>query len=202
MKLRGFAVGNGLTMPEIQYGAYADYARGMDVVDEAAAAAAARVYPACAAKIRKCGGGAGPEGPAAVRLGLLFSFFQFFFFLNLFPFLFFTFFFTRECPTDLCADDPYAAESKKRAAACVDAFNFCDAIPGGILEAAGNINVYDVRKKCVGSLCYDFSAAEKFLNLPAVRAALGVGDRAWAMCSAKVRTRARVHSCDSDVSAD
>jgi serine carboxypeptidase-like clade 4 len=49
-------VGNGLTMPEIQYGAYADYARGMDVVDKAAADAATHLYPACAAKIRKCGG--------------------------------------------------------------------------------------------------------------------------------------------------
>lgn len=57
--------------------------------------------------------------------------------------------------------------------------------------------MYDVRKKCEGSLCYDFSAAEKFLNLPAVRAALGVGDRAWEMCSAKVR--ASVRSFDSDI---
>ena len=60
--LRGFAVGNGLTMPEIQYGAYADYARGMDIVDKEAADAAAHVYPACAAKIRKCGGGGGGGG--------------------------------------------------------------------------------------------------------------------------------------------
>ena len=62
-----------------------------------------------------------------------------------------------------------SAESKRRAAACVDAVDFCEAIPGGILEAAGDINVYDVRKKCTGALCYDFSAAEKFLNLPEVR---------------------------------
>mmetsp|Transcript_30744 Transcript_30744/g.76505 ORF Transcript_30744/g.76505 Transcript_30744/m.76505 type:complete len:546 (+) Transcript_30744:27-1664(+) len=144
MKLKGFAIGNGLTMPEIQYGAYGDYARGMDVVDKAAADAAAAVYPACAAKVRKCGGGAGKEGPAA--------------------------------------------ESKKRAAACLDAVDFCEAIPGGLLQAAGDINVYDVRKHCVGSLCYDFSNAETFLNQPAVRAALGVGDRKWEMCSGKVHS--------------
>ena len=41
-----YAPGNGLTMPEIQYGAYADYARGMDVVDKAAADKAAALYPA------------------------------------------------------------------------------------------------------------------------------------------------------------
>ena len=142
VKLRGFAIGNGLTMPEIQYGAYADYARGMDMVDAAAADEAARLYPACAAKIRKCGGGAGKKGPAA--------------------------------------------ESAARRAACVEAVESCEAIPGGLLAAAGDVNVYDIRKKCVGSLCYDFSNAEKFLNLPAVRAALGVGTRAWEMCSAKV----------------
>ena len=33
---------------------------------------------------------------------------------------------------------------------------------------------------------YDFSDAEKFLNDPSVRAALGVGDRKWETCSGKV----------------
>ena len=48
------------------------------------------------------------------------------------------------------------------------------------------MNIYDVHKKCVGSLCYDFSLAQKFLNDPAVRSSLGVGDREWEMCSGKV----------------
>jgi hypothetical protein len=48
------------------------------------------------------------------------------------------------------------------------------------------LNIYDVHKKCVGSLCYDFSLAQKFLNDPAVRSSLGVGDRKWEMCSGKV----------------
>ena len=141
-KLRGFAIGNGLTEPEIQYGAYADYARGADIVDKKAADAAAALYPECARKIAKCGGGAGKEGPAS--------------------------------------------ESKRRAASCLEAVDYCQAIPDGLMQAAGNLNVYDIHKRCEGSLCYDFSNAEKFLNKPEVRAALGVGDRKWEMCSNKV----------------
>jgi hypothetical protein len=37
--------------------------------------------------------------------------------------------------------------------------------------------LYDIRKPCVGSLCYDFSNLEKFLNQKSVRESLGVGDR-------------------------
>lgn len=35
---------------------------------------------------------------------------------------------------------------------------------------------YDLRKKCEGSLCYDFSNMEQFLNKKIVREALGVGE--------------------------
>ena len=63
-KLKGLAVGNGLTEPEIQYGAYADYALGMDLVTEKQTAEAKRAYPVCRKMIRACGGGAGPDGPS------------------------------------------------------------------------------------------------------------------------------------------
>ena len=71
LKLKGLAVGNGLTMPEIQYGAYADYAVAHDMVGSVAAAAARTVYPACRAAIEKCGGGALPTGrnPSPVPRG-------------------------------------------------------------------------------------------------------------------------------------
>lgn len=45
---------------------------------------------------------------------------------------------------------------------------------------------YDIRKKCEGSLCYDFSNMEKFLNLQSVRETLGVGDIEFVSCSPTV----------------
>lgn len=45
---------------------------------------------------------------------------------------------------------------------------------------------YDVRKECVGNLCYDFSNMEKFLNQNSVRNALGVGNMDFVSCSSKV----------------
>lgn len=35
---------------------------------------------------------------------------------------------------------------------------------GRILMAKPGINVYDIRKECIGPLCYDFSDADKYLN--------------------------------------
>lgn len=35
---------------------------------------------------------------------------------------------------------------------------------GRILMSQPGINVYDIRKECVGPLCYDFSDADKYLN--------------------------------------
>ena len=143
LNLRGLAVGNGLTMPEIQYGAYADYAVGTDMVGGVAAAAARTVYPACRAAIKKCGGGVAPDGP-----------------------------------------EP---EPRSKKATCLTAVEICQTIPSGLMAVAGDVNIYDVHKKNAGpSFPYDFSEAEKFLNDPSVRAALGVGDRKWEMCSGKV----------------
>lgn len=48
------------------------------------------------------------------------------------------------------------------------------------------LQYYDIRKKCVGSLCYDFSNLEKFLNQKSVRDALGVGDIDFVSCSPTV----------------
>ena len=48
------------------------------------------------------------------------------------------------------------------------------------------LQYYDIRKKCEGSLCYDFSNMEKFLNQRSVRDALGVGDIDFVSCSSTV----------------
>ena len=43
-----------------------------------------------------------------------------------------------------------------------------------------------VLQECIGPLCYDFSRLDEYLAQPSVRAALGVGDRAWESCSPDV----------------
>ncbi|PKI51957.1 hypothetical protein CRG98_027609 [Punica granatum] len=45
---------------------------------------------------------------------------------------------------------------------------------------------YDIRKKCEGSLCYDFSTVETFLNEKSVREALRVGYIEFVSCSSQV----------------
>ncbi|KAK9835225.1 hypothetical protein WJX81_007216 [Elliptochloris bilobata] len=59
-------------------------------------------------------------------------------------------------------------------------------VVGPIQLAAGNFNVYDVRKECIGPLCYDFSRLDDYLAQPSVREALGVDDRSWQSCSPDV----------------
>ena len=66
---------------------------------------------------------------------------------------------------------------------CLSAMTVCQAIPSTILQAAGDINVYDIRKECTYKpLCYDFSNADTFLNAPSTQSALGV-NRPWKSCS-------------------
>ncbi|CAJ1967721.1 unnamed protein product [Sphenostylis stenocarpa] len=48
------------------------------------------------------------------------------------------------------------------------------------------LQYYDIRKKCEGSLCYDFSNMEKLLNQKSVRDSLGVGKIHFVSCSTEV----------------
>ena len=48
------------------------------------------------------------------------------------------------------------------------------------------LQYYDIRKKCEGDMCYDFSNMEKFLNEQTVRQAIGVGDLDFVSCSRTV----------------
>ncbi|XP_076945837.1 serine carboxypeptidase-like [Bidens hawaiensis] len=67
---------------------------------------------------------------------------------------------------------------------CQSAYNFCQQIFEEILDLTDNINYYDIRKKCEGNLCYDFSGVEMFLGKSAVKEALGVpSDIDYVSCS-------------------
>eukprot|EP00850_Spirogloea_muscicola_P003700 SM000015S01200 [mRNA] locus=s15:556823:559773:+ [translate_table: standard] len=67
---------------------------------------------------------------------------------------------------------------------CIAAFVLCNNVFASILQAAGNINYYDIRENCtVPPLCYDFSPLDRYLDQPGVREALGVGSRRFQSCS-------------------
>jgi carboxypeptidase C (cathepsin A) len=127
INLQGFAIGNGLTNPAVQYSAYADYALDNGLIDKRTRDRIQMLYPIC-------------------RMG-----------------------------ASVCAGHNWKTE-------CLIALQFCQvAIWDRIMAQNPNINVYDITKTCDAPLCYDFSLAEKFLNLPQVQEALGV-DREWEMC--------------------
>ncbi|KAJ4847661.1 Serine carboxypeptidase-like 48 [Turnera subulata] len=130
INLKGFAIGNGLTNPAIQYKAYTDYALGKNLISKSDYDSINQLVPDCEDQIAACG-------------------------------------------TD--------GEST-----CASAYESCTQIFNAIMEIAGNINYYDVRKKCTGSLCYDFSNMETFLNKKTTRDALGVGDIEFVSCSSEV----------------
>ncbi|XP_072975078.1 serine carboxypeptidase-like isoform X1 [Typha angustifolia] len=127
INLKGFAIGNGLTDPAIQYGAYGDYALDMGIIGKQAYTSINKIYPLCNLGIKLCGSS------------------------GIIP--------------------------------CIASYIVCNSIFTSILLLAGDINYYDIRRKCEGSLCYDFSNMEKFLNDKSVRKALGVGDRKFVSCN-------------------
>ncbi|KAJ6395307.1 hypothetical protein OIU77_020548 [Salix suchowensis] len=108
INLKGFAIGNGLTQPEIQYKAYTDYALDNKLIEKNDYDSINEMIPDCERAIKSCGN----DGVST----------------------------------------------------CEDAFGVCNNIFQSILQIAGDINYYDIRKTCEGSLCYDFSKMETFLN--------------------------------------
>ncbi|KAI4304701.1 hypothetical protein MLD38_040175 [Melastoma candidum] len=70
--------------------------------------------------------------------------------------------------------------------ACGEAYQTCEKVFSKIVNLQNGINFYDIRKKCVGSLCYDFSKLEPFLNSRNVKEALGVKDVGFVSCSTVV----------------
>ncbi|CAN6704751.1 unnamed protein product [Malus baccata var. baccata] len=130
INLKGFAIGNGLTDPAIQYKAYTDFALDNGLITNTSYNLINKVLPVCEMAIKLCG----TDGTVS----------------------------------------------------CVASYFVCNTIFTSIIAKAGNINYYDIRKKCEGSLCYDFSNMEKFLNQKPVRESLGVGDRKFVSCSTTV----------------
>ncbi|CAA0815034.1 Serine carboxypeptidase-like 48 [Striga hermonthica] len=130
INLKGFAIGNGLTNPEIQYGAYADYALDNKLITKSEHRSMNRSILECQQATRLCG----VEGGSS----------------------------------------------------CVSAYMVCNAVFNRILQLADGVNYYDIRKKCEGRLCYDFSNMERFLSLESVKSALGVGDIDFVSCSTTV----------------
>lgn len=130
VNLKGFAIGNGLTDPAVQYKAYTDYALDMKIIQDSDYKSINRMLPACELAIKLCG----TNGKAA----------------------------------------------------CMASYLVCNTIFNKIMGFAGDKNYYDIRKKCEGSLCYDFSNMENFLNQKSVRDALGVKDIEFVSCSPTV----------------
>ncbi|KAM0894558.1 hypothetical protein ACQ4PT_024392 [Festuca glaucescens] len=130
INLKGFAIGNGLTDPAIQYKAYTDYALNMSLITESEFNKINKIVPACELAVKLCG----TTGTVS----------------------------------------------------CLAAYVVCNTIFSSIRLIIGNKNYYDIRKPCVGSLCYDFSNLEKFLNQESVRESLGVGDIEFVSCSPTV----------------
>lgn len=55
MALQGFAIGNGLTDPAIQYQAYTDYALEMGIIKQSDYKRINKFLPACELAIKLCG---------------------------------------------------------------------------------------------------------------------------------------------------
>ncbi|EAZ03855.1 hypothetical protein OsI_25989 [Oryza sativa Indica Group] len=130
INLKGFAIGNGLTDPAIQYKAYTDYSLDMGLITKSQFNRINKIVPTCELAIKLCG----TSGTIS----------------------------------------------------CLGAYVVCNLIFSSIETIIGKKNYYDIRKPCVGSLCYDFSNMEKFLQLKSVRESLGVGDIQFVSCSPTV----------------
>ncbi|KAF2300642.1 hypothetical protein GH714_014882 [Hevea brasiliensis] len=124
--LQGFAIGNGLTDPGIQYKAYTDYALDNKLIQKYDYDRINKLVPECEQAIKACG----TDGESA-------------------------------CELHMSIAITYSLRS-------------------------WTLLYYDIRKECVGQLCYDFSDMDTFLNEKVVRDALGVGNLDFVSCSSDV----------------
>merc|ERR1719373_383837 len=126
INMKGFAVGNGLTMPSIQYSQYSKYAYENQVITES-------------------------------QYSQL------------------------QSPTDKCVN------LLERGQTGFYVTSVCNSIVSTIQQEGGDFNVYDIRKPCVGSLCYDFSALDDLMKSSDVQQSLNVSSKAnWEECSNSV----------------
>jgi len=60
----------------------------------------------------------------------------------------------------------------------------CDEIMSYIIQVAGNFNYYDIRKPCIGSLCYPLGKIDTLMAQPSVQKSLGVSSKSnWSECN-------------------
>ncbi|XP_048608128.1 serine carboxypeptidase-like 47 isoform X1 [Brassica napus] len=159
INLKGVAIGNGLTNPEIQYGAYADYALEMKLISQSVHESLKQDYVDCQSSIRICS--------------------------NLYKHHHFNYI---GFGSDLFFKDILILLFSDRdgGLACNSSYYICNQIPEQILSENEGINYYDLRKICVGEMCYDIWNVQTFLNQENVRKALGVGDNKFELCSGNV----------------
>ncbi|ESW04313.1 hypothetical protein PHAVU_011G084700 [Phaseolus vulgaris] len=132
INLKGFAIGNGLTNPAIQFQAYPDFALDNRIITKAQYDNVTMLIPHCEQAIKTCEAQGGNS--------------------------------------------------------CIRAVDICENIFDRILDFIDNINYYDIRKKCEGDLCYNFTQVETLLNMQKVKSALGVmDDLKYELCSLEVR---------------
>lgn len=74
-----------------------------------------------------------------------------------------------------------SGDDAKAIASCIAARFVCNMV----LEVYGStgLNVYDIRKRCVGPMCYNFDAIDAFMNRDDVQKALGANPQVWKSCN-------------------
>jgi len=75
-----------------------------------------------------------------------------------------------QCENDLQNKDWAAADRQ------------CNSLMDTVLRHAGNLNVYNIKLPCIGSLCYDLKNIVTYLNTPQVQKNLGVNGITWKPC--------------------
>lgn len=79
------------------------------------------------------------------------------------------------------AIDTCDARERKDREVCLDAWRLCQHRTFDVITSSNpGINVYDIRKRCQGGLCYDFSALVAYMQREDVKRQLGVPvNRSW-----------------------
>lgn len=217
INLKGFAIGNGLTDPGIQYGAYSDYA----VINNLVSPTTARYIKAvstlspqtnlgystmggpcsewpefCIVSNAVCMHSQPPDGVSArtkippyrgvIDTRALLHWMSC---LQSHVYVMCTSCAVRSQATEqltaisvqmfpLCKLGIQLCNSLNVGFVCQLSLQYCQATQfAPIMAANPSMNVYDIRKECVGPLCYDFARLETYINQDSVRQKLGVGDR-------------------------
>eukprot|EP01025_Chloroclados_australasicus_P024166 TRINITY_DN2432_c0_g2_i1.p1 TRINITY_DN2432_c0_g2~~TRINITY_DN2432_c0_g2_i1.p1 ORF type:complete len:351 (+),score=30.23 TRINITY_DN2432_c0_g2_i1:372-1424(+) len=73
---------------------------------------------------------------------------------------------------------------------CTQTNNYCwDNVENKLIALTNDMNPYDITKKCIDPLCYDFSDMNNYLALHSTRVQLGVGERHWTECNMTVNSQ-------------